>query len=54
MSDVKTIIKGTKTIEEYKRILALLTQYADAHGASVMRWEHGRAMADGEEIDLDE
>lgn len=51
MSDAKMIIKGTKTVDEYKHILALLQQYADAHGASVMRWEYGRVTADGVEID---
>lgn len=44
---MQTVIKGTKTIEEYKRVKATMEELAEkmskAHQNACETWEHGEA-----------
>lgn len=44
---MRIIIKGTKNIDEYKRVRRALERYGEEHGAEVMKWEWGTTTADG-------
>ena len=37
---MKIVIKGTKTVEEYKDVYARLQQYGEEHEAEVMRGQN--------------
>lgn len=43
----RIIIKGTHSIEEYKKARLLLEDYAAKHEVSEMRWQNGYMFADG-------
>lgn len=49
---MKIIIKGTKTVEEYKDVYARLQQYGEEHEAEVMRWEWGVVTSDGKPVTI--
>lgn len=42
----RIIIKGTHSIEEYKKVKLLLEDYATKHEVSEMRWHNGYMFAD--------
>lgn len=47
ISNVKIVIKGTRSIDEYKGIRQVMEEYAQEHEVSEIRWDNGIMLADG-------